>query len=693
MPGCSAPRVSRRRLLHWGGALVLTGGGLALARTTGAVSLSGVSATVNVDALNVRSGPGTSYSIVGQLAYGSKVSCVATSGQWFRITTASLTGYVYSPYVTLVTATPAGSISRGLTDRKLVSLTFDAGADRGYAGSILDTLATKGVTASFGMTGTWATANGDLIQRIAREGHHLINHTRTHRSFTGMNTGAAALTPAERLDELETTEGSLKALTGAGTKPWFRPPYGDYDSGVLRDIAANGFKHNLMWTVDSLGWNGLTRDQIVSRILSQHGNGYIYLFHVGSDSQDGPALPQIIDGLRAKGYGFGSAPLVVFGTASPTPTATPVPTKTPTPTATLAGTASPTPTSTQGLFSDDFETGNLSLWTNVSGLVVQTQHVFAGAFAARGTSAGTPTYARKTLSSTQNDLFYRIRFKIVSQGATWVYLLKIRTGADASILGVYVSSAGALCSRNDITGVDTVSSTVVTKGSWHELQVHVQVNGSSSQTQVWYDGVQVTGLSKTDNLGTTPIGRLQLGESAAGNTYDIAFDAVIADVVCIGSCPTPGEPTATPSPTEPPTATATSTPQPTNTPQPTETTAPTATSTPQPTASPTPEPTETSISTPTPTVTAEVKLTLDPASGRAGDHVMALGVGFAPRETVVLAWEGLYLTEVFADAGGRIAVPLSVPPSPVSNTGTNGVTATGTTSGAIATARFRVSPK
>ncbi|MDP9472224.1 MAG: polysaccharide deacetylase family protein [Chloroflexota bacterium] len=381
---------SRRRLLHWGGAALLTGGGLVWARATSAVSLSGVSATVNVNGLYVRSGPGTSYSIVGQLTYGTKVSCVATSGQWFRITTPSLSGYVYSPYVTLVAPAPAATISRGRTDRKLVSLTFDAGADRGYAGSILDTLAAKGVKASFGMTGGWAGANGDLIQRIWREGHHLINHTRTHRSFTGFSTGAAALTPAERLDELETTEASLKALTGYEAKPWFRPPYGDQEAGVLTDIAADGFRYNVMWTVDSLGWNGLSRDQIVSRILSQHGNGYIYLFHVGSESQDGPALPQIIDGLRGKGYGFGTIPEVVLGTAMPTPT--PTATRTPTATATPTGSATPTPSTTVGIFSDDFESGDLSRWTAASGLTVQKQEVASGAYAARGTStAPVPT--------------------------------------------------------------------------------------------------------------------------------------------------------------------------------------------------------------------------------------------------------------------------------------------------------------
>lgn len=687
---------SRRRLLHWGGAAVLTASGLALARGTAAVSLSGVSATVNVTALYVRSGPGTTYSIVGQLGYGARVSCLATAGQWFRISTSTLTGYVYSPYVTLVALASAGTISRGRTDRNLVSLTFDAGADRGYAGSILDTLAAKGVKASFGMTGAWANANSDLIQRMARDGHHLINHTRSHRSFTGLSTGSAAISPAERLDEVETTEASLRALTGIGAKPWFRPPYGDYDAGVLRDIGADGFKHNVMWSLDSLGWNGLTRDQIVSRVLSQHGNGYIYLFHVGAASQDGPALSQIIDGLRNRGYGFGTVPTVVFGTLSPTPTA--APTQTPVPTATPTKTATATPGPMEGIFSDDFESGNLSRWSTVSSLVVQRQEVAAGAYAARGTSSGTPTFARTTLSSTPGDVYYRIRFKVISQGANWVYLLKFRTAADASILGVYVSSTGKLSYRNDVVGTDTVSDTTVVKGVWHELQARVRVNGTSSQVQIWYDGALVTGLNKTESLGTAPVGRLQLGESAAANTYDIAFDSVVADTSCIGSCPTTGNPTATPSPTEaPPTPTATQTPTSTatSTPQPTST--PTNTPEVVPTSSPSPVDTPTATNTPNPTATSTPEpvatFALSPAGGQTGDVILAEGSGFAPDETVLLTWEGSRVAEVVADPGGGFALEVEVPDVPVSKTGANTVTATGVVSGRSSSARFRVSRK
>src|SRR3982751_4222748 len=69
------------------------------------------------------------------------------------------------------------TVSRGPAQPRVVHMSFDAGADRGYAESILDTLLAEGVPASFGMTGQWAQANPDLIGRVGGEGHQLINHT------------------------------------------------------------------------------------------------------------------------------------------------------------------------------------------------------------------------------------------------------------------------------------------------------------------------------------------------------------------------------------------------------------------------------------------------------------------------------------------------------------------------------------
>jgi peptidoglycan/xylan/chitin deacetylase (PgdA/CDA1 family) len=199
----------------------------------------------------------------------------------------------------------------------MVSYTFDAGADLGYARQILDFAKSKNIKISFGMTGKWADANPAYVRRMADEGHHIFNHTWSHDSLTGFSTGKSALSPARRTEELVRTDNKIRSLTGRSTKPYFRPPYGDYNGGVLRDIGANGYSRNIMWNVDSLGWKGLTATQICNRVVGAmdadvyKGNGYILLFHVGSQSQDANALPCITSALKARGFSFGTVPQVI----------------------------------------------------------------------------------------------------------------------------------------------------------------------------------------------------------------------------------------------------------------------------------------------------------------------------------------------------------------------------------------------
>ena len=176
-------------------------------------------------------------------------------------------------------------------------LTFDAGADRGFAGDILDILAAEGISASFGMTGPWAEQNPDLMLRIVNEGHHLINHSWSHPHFP-------ELTSEERIDEVRSLENLLRSEYGIELQPYFRPPFGEYDEATLADLAAMGYTVNVLWTVDTLGWNGLSAEEINQRVLDTAAPGGIVLMHVGAQSQDAAALPEMIRLLREQGYAF-----------------------------------------------------------------------------------------------------------------------------------------------------------------------------------------------------------------------------------------------------------------------------------------------------------------------------------------------------------------------------------------------------
>lgn len=205
-------------------------------------------------------------------------------------------------------------IWHGPTSKPVVALTFDAGSDAGFAVEVLDILAAEHVPASFGVTGTWAEANPDLVRRMGEAGQ-ILNHTYDHRSFTGYSTSSGPLSSAERRGELDQAEAAIRATGAPSAKPWFRPPYGDRDASVLADLGAAGYHYSVMWSVDSLGWKGLSVDQIVARCLDSGAAqpGAIYLFHVGSQSADHAALGQIIAGLRARGFSFATVSDLLSG--------------------------------------------------------------------------------------------------------------------------------------------------------------------------------------------------------------------------------------------------------------------------------------------------------------------------------------------------------------------------------------------
>ena len=208
----------------------------------------------------------------------------------------------------LSTAPSSHLITAGSPAGNRISLTFDAGADRGYAGQILQTLERDHVRATFGMTGRWAAANPDLVRRMARDGDTFINHTYDHRSFTGLSDRTAGLNTAQRTWEITRTEQTIHRLTGKSAKPFFRPPFGDYDSATLRLVARLGYTDVIMWTVDSLGWEKISTSAIVQRCSSLVSPGAIVLMHVGIQSNDAHALQTLITEWKHKRYRFVTIP-------------------------------------------------------------------------------------------------------------------------------------------------------------------------------------------------------------------------------------------------------------------------------------------------------------------------------------------------------------------------------------------------
>ena len=113
--------------------------------TTPSTSITG---TIKVnDTLNVRSGAGTSYSVIGSLKNGATVEIVETSGSWYKIKYGSGYGYVSKDYVTVsssnnnsssnnTTTTPSTSTTGTIKVNNALNVRSGAGTSYSVIGSL-----------------------------------------------------------------------------------------------------------------------------------------------------------------------------------------------------------------------------------------------------------------------------------------------------------------------------------------------------------------------------------------------------------------------------------------------------------------------------------------------------------------------------------------------------------------------------
>ena len=195
------------------------------------------------------------------------------------------------------TAIPGGA--------KVVALTFDAGANADGVQSILGTLAKYHVPATFFLTGNFVRDFPAQSKSIAAAGFRIGDHSVSHPYFT-------KLTDAQMRDQVLSAQSRIRSVTGADPWPWFRFPYGDYNSHTISVGNGIGFVP-IGWTVDTLGWKGtsggITAQTVLNRVLGSLKPGEIVLMHCGSNptdhsTLDANALPAVITNLQARGYSF-----------------------------------------------------------------------------------------------------------------------------------------------------------------------------------------------------------------------------------------------------------------------------------------------------------------------------------------------------------------------------------------------------
>jgi len=184
-------------------------------------------------------------------------------------------------------------VQKGSAGRPWVALTLDAGASADPVPGMLATLREHHVRLTFFLTGKWIEDNPELTRQIIADGHEIANHSFNHPDLRKLSDDAIR-------KELVDTEALLdETAGGASMRPFFRPPFGAYDTRVLRLVEAEGYVP-IYWTFDSLDSVGEPKtadfllDRITNHLPPEQLRGAIILAHCGSQPT-ADALPRILD--------------------------------------------------------------------------------------------------------------------------------------------------------------------------------------------------------------------------------------------------------------------------------------------------------------------------------------------------------------------------------------------------------------
>jgi peptidoglycan/xylan/chitin deacetylase (PgdA/CDA1 family) len=198
------------------------------------------------------------------------------------------------------------SLGKIASDRKVVALTFDDGPNPDATPLILDTLAEKGVRATFFVLGSHAERWPELVRRISHEGHQLGNHGYFHRKLQFKS-------PFYVSRDIRLGIRAIKRA-GAPAPRYFRAPHG-FRSPWTTPIASSYGERTVGWSLGVWDSDRPGVDEIVKRTLEGVSPGSIVLLHDGDGynpdgdrMQTAAALPLIIDRLKEQGYEFATLP-------------------------------------------------------------------------------------------------------------------------------------------------------------------------------------------------------------------------------------------------------------------------------------------------------------------------------------------------------------------------------------------------
>jgi concanavalin A-like lectin/glucanase superfamily protein/predicted actin-binding protein len=200
----------------------------------------------------------------------------------------------------------------------------------------------------------------------------------------------------------------------------------------------------------------------------------------------------------------------------------------------LAWLASAGPASADTIFSDGFESGDFSAWSQTltagdGNATVQSANVRTGLLAAQlseSATSGSKAYSRKSFSAVQ-DLTASADFNVLQQGASGgnVPFFRFLDPTSARIVSLYRQNGTKGSIGLGYGGVNYSTTGTLALNTWATLSLHVITAGTSSTVQVRLNGALIYQTTAA-SLGTAGTATVQIGNDTAAQAFTIVADTI-----------------------------------------------------------------------------------------------------------------------------------------------------------------------
>lgn len=176
----------------------------------------------------------------------------------------------------------------------------DCGAALGlseYDERIAKVLTETNTPATLFLSGSWVRRSPKIVRELASNPlFELANHSYTHKHMPKLKKDE------QILEELLRTQAEIYDLTGK-VPAYFRPPFGEFDTR-LASLAGKAGLTTIEYDLPSGDPDEYaTKPRVVEWVLKQARPGSIVVMHINHKQfPTGDALPEIIQGLRKRGY-------------------------------------------------------------------------------------------------------------------------------------------------------------------------------------------------------------------------------------------------------------------------------------------------------------------------------------------------------------------------------------------------------